>query len=104
MQKSENEWLKQAITGSTQEGSVFIDSTDALVTDGNYQYLIVNADCVFATLNTEDGRDLLAARSGDSGGLNLSGFTISKGMNILAPAGAIIKQIDLTSGSILAYG
>lgn len=91
--------------GANQKGSTFI-TTDA-VTWGEYQYLVVNADCVFTVLQTNTDRDLLLGHGegGDLGeGLNLAGQTVAKGMVIYPIGRETIKNITLASGSVLAYG
>lgn len=107
----------QKLTGGTKKlGSYFIDSNQA-VTWGDYEYLVVNAECVFTVLQTISSRNLLAAHAVDDGfgdGLNLSGATVAKGIVIYPPlsprsgnAGSNddnILNVTLSSGSVIAYG
>lgn len=91
--------------GANQKGSFFIDTN--AVTFGEYQYLVANADCVFTVLQTNTDRDLLLGHGegGDlGGGLNLAGQTVGKGMVIYPPDRETIRNVTLSSGSVLAYG
>jgi len=90
--------------GANLTGSFFIDTV--AVTFGEYRYLVVNADCVFTVLQTNTGRDLLLGHGagGDLGdGLNLAGQTVGKGMVIYPIGRETIKNVTLSSGSVLAY-
>lgn len=95
--------------GSNNLGSYLITSGQA-VSWGQYQYLVVNEDCVFTVLSTAGGKDLLPAHNGSgTGGLNLTGMTVTKGM-VIVPIGDtskpdnLIKNVTVSSGSVLAYG
>ncbi len=97
--------------GSNNRGSKFIDT--AAVTWGDFEYLVVNADCVFTTLTTDVGRDCLLGHlaegsfqpgESESDGLNLAGQTVAKGMVIYPPNEELFKDVTLSSGSVLAYG
>lgn len=94
--------------GSNELGSIFIDTT--AVTWGKFQYLVVNADCVFTVLTTNLNRDCLlgheaiADTNDYNDGLNLAGQTVTKGMIIYPPKGETFLNITLSSGSVLAYG
>jgi len=101
-----NKYLELLTGGTEGIGSYLIDSNQA-VTWGKFQYLVMNEDTVFTTLQTKTGRDLLLAHAagGDLGdGLNLAGVTVGKGMVIVPPAGELILNITISSGSVLAYG
>lgn len=90
--------------GANFKGSFFIDTN--AVTFGKYRYLVVNADCVFTTLQTNTDRNLLLGHGegGDlGGGLNLAGQTVGKGMVIYPIGVETIKNVTLSSGSVLAY-
>ncbi len=96
--------------GANRKGSFFIGTS--AVTFGTYAYLVVNADCIFTTLETNVGRDCLAGHLGqgsfqpgetESDGLNLSGATVSKGMVIYPPNQETFLNITLSQGSLLAY-
>ena len=90
--------------GSNNLGSYFINSSQA-VSWGEFQYLVVNADCVFSVLTTSANRNLMTAHTGDgSGGMNIGTNTISKGMVIVPPNNEFITAVTITSGSVLAYG
>lgn len=99
------EWLSRMAGGNQQLGSVLITSAQA-VTWGEYQYLVVNEDCIFTVLTTETERDLLLGHNDPdgSGGLNYAGATITKGMIIVAPGNELILNITVSSGTVLAYG
>jgi|TARA_R110000796_G_scaffold236515_1_gene355972 hypothetical protein len=105
LQKGTSEWLATMAGGSKVLGSNFIDGT---ITNGQYQYLVINAEAVFTTISCVGGRDLLGASdpsgNNDGSGLNLSGATLAVGMVIVPPSGELIENIVLASGSVLAYG
>lgn len=91
--------------GANSLGSFYIDTV--AVTFGKYQYLVIDADCVFTVLQTNTGRDLLLGHGegGDlGGGLNLAGKTVAKGMVIYPIGIETIKNVTLLSGSVIAYG
>lgn len=97
--------------GTKRLGSVLITSAQA-VTWGAYEFLVVNEDAVFATLTTVTGRNLLLGHNDPdgSGGINFAGATITKGMIVQAPATLegdepeLIRDVSMTSGTVLAYG
>lgn len=103
IQKGTSEWLATMAGGTKGLGSNYISGT---ITNGKYEYLVVNATAGFTTLSCVGGRDLLAA-SGEteSSGLNLSGVTdLAVGMVIVPPKGELIEKITMASGSVIAYG
>lgn len=106
IQKGSSEWLATMAGGTKGLGSNYISGT---VTNGRYEYLVINAVAGFTTLSCVGGRDLLQSSdpSGedDTAGLNLSGVTdLAVGMVIIAPKGELIEKITMASGSIMAYG
>lgn len=96
---------KRMAGGSQQLGSYLINSSEA-VTWGQYEYLVVNADCVISVLTTDKNRNLLLGNNDPdgSGGINIDGITLSKGMFIYSPDYELIRDVTIDSGSVMAYG
>lgn len=108
IQKGSAEWLATMAGGTKGLGSNYISSA-APVTNGRYEFLVVNATAEFTVLSCLGGRDLLAGSvpSGDdaASGLNFSGITdLAVGMVIVPPKGELIEKITMAAGSVLAYG
>lgn len=108
VQKGSAEWLATMAGGTKGLGSNYISSA-APVTNGRYEFLVVNATAGFSVLSCLGGRNLLAGSvpGGDdpASGLNLSGVTtLAVGMIIIPPKGELIENITMANGDVLAYG